>query len=450
MALGRPLFCAPGSAAEKYVVAQIFQPQCGLVGPAIGLAAYAGGGDLADEDGMVSFLDGLFEAAFEPGGTTQKEGGPMAAAEGVSIQRVSGGGGSPASFPGELRFPLTLMGGAARRALGLAAGAVGVDGTDGAAAGRVLAVFQRSFYLEMAGGLVCIGPAAIGAGPMNAECALPGDWDWEASGLRPGDRAWLRGGSIRAGGFSFLAGGARIWRPEGLPKGWWRADLMDALSGLAVKADWRGPVEGLARLLSPPGANISKRFGGDAPKDPFLRAGSRAAHALTGWLRHEAAHGDAICGEAARNGAVQGDSADSASPAGGAPPGEAADLIGLGPGLTPSGDDFIGGAMIALRMVGMDRLANRLAGWALPLAETRTSRISRAHLACAAAGEGAGALHDTIRAMALPGPHLDRRDRLTACLDAVDAIGHTSGWDALAGAAAAIRAAFDRPGRMPG
>jgi len=56
------------STAVKYVVAQIFQPQCGVVWSAIGLVAYAGGSDLADEDGMIPFFEGLFEVAFEPGG----------------------------------------------------------------------------------------------------------------------------------------------------------------------------------------------------------------------------------------------------------------------------------------------------------------------------------------------------------------------------------------------
>src|SRR5262249_14736230 len=68
-------------------------------------------------------------------------------------------------------------------------------------------------------------------------------------------------------------------------------------------------------------------------------------------------------------------------------------LIGLGPGLTPAGDDFVGGAMIALRAAGNVPLAERIAAWALPLAATNTNRISRAHLECAAQGEGHEALH---------------------------------------------------------
>ena len=101
-------------------------------------------------------------------------------------------------------------------------------------------------------------------------------------------------------------------------------------------------------------------------------------------------------------------------------------LIGLGPGLTPSGDDFVGGAMIALRAFGRHALADRIAGWALPLARERTSRISRAHLECAAQGEGHEALHDLL--CSFDKKHLERLAR----------IGHSSGTDAAAGALLAL------------
>ena len=101
-------------------------------------------------------------------------------------------------------------------------------------------------------------------------------------------------------------------------------------------------------------------------------------------------------------------------------------LIGLGPGLTPAGDDFVGGAMIALRVCGTTAgdaaLADRVAAWALPLAKERSSRISRAHLECAAEGEGHEALHDLL--CTGDATHLER----------LAGIGHTSGLDAAAGA----------------
>ncbi len=102
------------------------------------------------------------------------------------------------------------------------------------------------------------------------------------------------------------------------------------------------------------------------------------------------------------------------------------ELIGLGPGLTPAGDDFVGGAMIALRAFGRAGPAGRIAAWALPLAKDRTNRISRAHLECAAQGEGHEALHDLL--CTFDRKHLERLAR----------IGHSSGMDAAAGALLAL------------
>ena len=142
-----------------------------------------------------------------------------------------------------------------------------------------------------------------------------------------------------------------------------------------------------------------------------------------------------MCGEAAHGGAVQGDAADSASPAGGAPPGEAADLIGLGPGLTPSGDDLLGGALVALHLLGRIDLRDALWQKVREPALADANAISRAHLTAAAQGLGGAALHAVLNDV-LTGTTAALPRRLAA----VEAIGHTSGWDALAGAVLVLRA----------
>lgn len=107
-------------------------------------------------------------------------------------------------------------------------------------------------------------------------------------------------------------------------------------------------------------------------------------------------------------------------------------LIGLGAGLTPSGDDFVGGALIALRAAGQVALADRAAAWALVLAENGTNRISRAHLRCAAAGQGHEALHDLLAALK------DGERAIARAMQALDRVGHSSGRDAAAGALLAL------------
>jgi hypothetical protein len=104
---------------------------------------------------------------------------------------------------------------------------------------------------------------------------------------------------------------------------------------------------------------------------------------------------------------------------------EAEQLIGLGPGLTPSGDDYLGGMLVALRASGRAMQAEGLWRWLKPRLKDRTSAISAAHLSAAAAGEAHEALHRVLAG------ELD--------LEALNAVGHTSGWDALAGATAVLK-----------
>jgi len=108
------------------------------------------------------------------------------------------------------------------------------------------------------------------------------------------------------------------------------------------------------------------------------------------------------------------------------------ELVGLGPGLTPAGDDYLGGQMIALRAFGRADEAERMAAWVLPLARERTSRISRAHLECAAAGEGHEALHELLA-------NLGDVQAVERSLERLSRIGHSSGMDAAAGALLALR-----------
>lgn len=104
---------------------------------------------------------------------------------------------------------------------------------------------------------------------------------------------------------------------------------------------------------------------------------------------------------------------------------EAEQLIGLGPGLTPSGDDYLGGMLVALRLTGRGVQADGLWRWLQPRLKERTSAISAAHLAAAAAGEAHEALHKVLNG--------------SLNLDNLDAVGHCSGWDALAGAVAVLK-----------
>lgn len=103
-------------------------------------------------------------------------------------------------------------------------------------------------------------------------------------------------------------------------------------------------------------------------------------------------------------------------------------LLGLGPGLTPSGDDYLGGALMALRAFQRAQQADALWAWMAPRVPQRTNRISTAHLSAAADGEGQEALHVCLEAL-IEGATEGWRERLAR----IAAIGHCSGWDGLAG-----------------
>lgn len=244
-------------------------------------------------------------------------------------------------------------------------------------AASVIARFERSAYVQGPHGeIACIGGEGLGLGPLNALAAVA---DFERLALAIGDRVALD------------ARTATVWRPRGLAAT--GAALVTGGGALATLADTAGRVapRGLADTTS---------------GDPVTTKARRALATLTTWI----ATGD-----------------------GGRPPDGTTALLGLGPGLTPAGDDALGGALIALRAFGRGDLADRLAALVLPLAAERTSTISLAHLDAAAGGEGAEALHDTLAALAG-----GDGAAAVAALQRLDRIGHSSGWDALAGATAAL------------
>ncbi|MEZ0072604.1 DUF2877 domain-containing protein [Planotetraspora sp. GP83] len=104
-------------------------------------------------------------------------------------------------------------------------------------------------------------------------------------------------------------------------------------------------------------------------------------------------------------------------------------LIGLGPGLTPSGDDMLAGLLVALRHLGLAAgvpravwLADWLAATVTYDARTRTTPISATLLHCAARGEASQEVLGVLRGVAGHQPLEPAAHRLLR-------LGHTSGAD---------------------
>ena len=178
--------------------------------------------------------------------------------------------------------------------------------------------------------------------------------------------------------------GARLWTPAPLAPG-----AEPDLRGLQAAARSRVPREGLGCLV----VDAHNSLSGHA--QPALDAIER-------WLVGNALDDDAQA------------------------------LVGLGPGLTPSGDDYLGGVLIALHQLGREAQARGLWRWLEPRLG-RTCAISGAHLAAAAAGEGHEALHACLQALYGANPDWPQ------VLAALNGVGHCSGWDSLAGMVAVAK-----------
>lgn len=94
-------------------------------------------------------------------------------------------------------------------------------------------------------------------------------------------------------------------------------------------------------------------------------------------------------------------------------------MIGLGPGLTPAGDDLLCGVLAGLTLLGHPQ-ATRLGAGILALAPGRTTDLSLALIRHATLGQVNSELGAVIQALAGTG-------RLHGALERLFAVGHTSG-----------------------
>jgi hypothetical protein len=110
------------------------------------------------------------------------------------------------------------------------------------------------------------------------------------------------------------------------------------------------------------------------------------------------------------------------------------DFVGLGPGLTPSGDDFIGGLLFTAHTLKtaypeeFDWEVEPVMGL-INWARTQTHPISHTILSDLALGHGPEPLHEVVTSL-LKGRNLDHT---TGGIKRLIEIGDTSGWDILAG-----------------
>jgi hypothetical protein len=280
-------------------------------------------------------------------------------------------------------------------------------------AARVIAAFPPALYLRLCSETeprVVALVSSDAARPPNAIVVSAPARDLPFGAVREGDQAWVGEGLVVIAGTA-PAGGPGRARIRVKVRRWW--DPSPVLGPLS-------PVD-IARGL--------------------LVLESETAGAVCGLTEHP---GPRILAERC----AEGDLAYAVD--------AAERIVGLGPGLTPSGDDVLAGLLLSLRVFGTSLprggtavwLADWLGAAVTAHADTRTTPVSATLLHCAALGQAGTELAAVLHGMAGQSP-------LRPALRRLIGVGHTSGadlaWGVLAGCRAALAleaTAAGRPGRV--
>ena len=231
--------------------------------------------------------------------------------------------------------------------------------------------------------------------PQGIRVDTPEDFSFESGALRAGEPAACRDELLRFGPLTIGLRGARRWKCD-LPS--LQADLTDPSVATAWQSVWDALNARQVQLNAEIVAQDLLR------SDATLRAGA----AMRGLL------------DATRR-------TDPAAPASVRP------LIGLGSGLTPSGDDLLVGYLAGLWCAV--RNSRERTQFVTGLGETvirlsqRTNAISRTYLTHAARGQVSSRLADLAEAICRG----ENSDRLLAAAESAMQVGHTSGMDAVTG-----------------
>ncbi|HLW46374.1 MAG TPA: DUF2877 domain-containing protein [bacterium] len=283
--------------------------------------------------------------------------------------------------------------------------------------GEVMAVHPQSVYVtDEDDEIYAIVRQPLGNGPLNL--VIPVEPAQLFNGLALGTSLASTGAILGIGdGIMIGLNGAAVWESKARAALAADGELLDrGLAVLCREISQCAPAESLARLLP----HLEDE---DLP-DPLERvAHFPRSHALIGGLAESLAQRDR------RRLKVVTSS-----------------LAGLGPGLTPAGDDFIAGVLLALALVRAQRgdpALNEIAHLLVETAAPRTHEISAAYLRAAYDGQASERWDPLLAALAA-----GDADQIAAAAMPVLATGETSGADMLAGFVVGIGALQGGPTAM--
>jgi hypothetical protein len=256
---------------------------------------------------------------------------------------------------------------------------------------EVAAVFERSFYLRAGDLFVCVGEPAIGNGPLT----LLADMRAAPLGLYPGQPARIAEGRIAIGTTTFACERCEPWHPPRWPRVAAPSALTQAREAVVRRAATDAPAEGFGRAMA------------GVANGTFARIARRHLTRLRAWLSMESVN------EPPQTSPIR-------------------DIVGVGHGLTPSGDDVLIGALALVDALDERRAHARLARAVSLVPPGLTSPLSHCLLRTAAAGHLGEGLHAAVSSIV--------RGDAGRAIAAISAIGHSSGWDMMAGIVTALGA----------
>ncbi len=266
--------------------------------------------------------------------------------------------------------------------------------------GRVIAVFNSSVYLEAERLLFCLGTRDMSPGPLNIVTTAPPATDWQKSSIHKYMPAIVSKENIHIGGkYLFQLSKSSEWSPDQIRQPISMVMLEQGLLAFKAKAAKALQDPGLWQLIYH--GRVPGRF------DHVCRVAKPKISEAKRWF-------DQALADRKRAEELNVEWAKK--------------LVGLGHGLTPSGDDFIGGAMIALHAIGKSDISYLLWSKLRSYVGASTSTISFAHLRAASDGMGSEGIHKAISTIATGDVNA-----LEGLIEGISSIGHTSGWDIMSG-----------------
>lgn len=289
---------------------------------------------------------------------------------------------------------------------------------------QVIATFKRSFYCrDNRENIICIGLAEIGKGPFTILCSAESPWPGHALstsmsiGVRK-NQMLLEGTEV-----VFDLHGALVWKKSLRTICGIGDSLLTDIRWIAEKAVNDAPPESLGML-------VSSFYPLNVPKIKSLSSILTAAlHKCFVEVIEEVRHLPLLLPGGQCNTFLAG---------------VLCRLIGLGPGLTPSGDDFLAGIVMGLFKSGREEEAVWLAHYFHRAARGRVTAISLAFYRALTEGLVVEAYHQFLDTIGT-----GKVRPLKRMLKQVSLFGGTSGWDTITGILFGFSLALSMPNQRP-